>query len=189
MLGRYEIINETSPRPTPASTNDTTVRETPVGRSKPSVSNEDPLMMNASENGSTPMPQYTAVNPAITSVTHAAGSSSNVSGAYIAWTRSRTSNGRDRGAMRSKIRRTKMKIDLVSTDDVARGNTTVRIATRSVHITSAAPMMPTSTRTPSIRQLWHSRAPTDRNSPGDGMFCGAGRDALSHAPACDPGFD
>ena len=84
MLGRYEIISEMIANPILASTNDTVWRASPVGRSKPSVSNDDPLMMKASDTGSTPMPQNTAVKPRIMNATHVPGRASSATGAYIA---------------------------------------------------------------------------------------------------------
>src|SRR4051812_47312835 len=133
MLGRYEISSDTRPNPMPASTNDTVVRATPNGRSNPSVSSEEPEMMSASDHGLTPIPQNRPMNPTSTSVTHIAGSASNAIGEYIASTRSRNSNDWRWSAMRSNTRRTLTNVARVSTDEVARGSTTVFTAEPIVH--------------------------------------------------------
>ena len=119
----------------------------PVGRTNPSVINDDPLVISASLIGSMPVPQKIAVNPRTIDTTHTAGSVTSASGAYIAMIRSRVAKGRLGFANTWNRRRSVRKWSRVSVDVVARGSTTVCTAETSVQSTRTAPAIRTATRT------------------------------------------
>src|SRR3954451_18974371 len=165
MLGRYEIISDTKPSPMPASMNDMTVLDIPNGRSKPRVSSDDPEMMKASDQGRTPIPQNSPVNPVSTNATHIIGRANRAIGEYMARIRSRNSNDWLGLATRSNRRRMLMNVARVRMDEVARGSTTVLIADPIVHTTKATPRTATTTRTTITAATLAHRSPVGPPDP------------------------
>ncbi len=74
-------MSVTRPSPMTASTKLSATCGRWPGRSKPSVSSDEPDTMNASPIGSIPVAQKMAVKPNSTKATHTPGSRSNASGA------------------------------------------------------------------------------------------------------------
>lgn len=73
IVGKYEIINDTSPSPIMASTKVTEACGRSLWNSTPRVRIDDPLVRNDSRRVTPPKPQITDVKPTTVSATRTAG--------------------------------------------------------------------------------------------------------------------